>query len=1227
MRRRGRPIDPSRYRELIKRVWAAVEEDVPPSSTLLVVSRGDDELLRHPTVRARHFPEAKDGSFAGFHPADSISAIRHLEDLRDQGGATHILLPSTAFWWLEHYEAFRNHLESNYQAIRKDDDVVIYRLVDGPKDGNVLPWTQLGGNSSQATGSSTSAYVDQVLSLPTVRDGAFAEHRPHEPQEHSVKAIAFYLPQFHPIPENDQWWGRGFTEWSNVSKAVPQFVDHYQPRLPGELGFYDLRLPDIQRAQVAMARNYGIYGFCFHYYWFNGKQLLERPLENYLHDDSLDLPFCISWANENWTRRWDGLDEDVLLEQRYSADQDLQLARSVASILRDPRYIRVAGKPLFLVYRPSLLPNASETVARWRRAFVDLGIGDVFLACAQFDAEDPRPFGFDAAVEFPPHKVGWNLPLINDRLQIANQRYTGRVHEYAAMADAAQAIPATPYPLFRGVTPSWDNEARKPGSGTTFHGSTPEKYAEWLAVAGRYATSHPVEGERFVFVNAWNEWAEGAYLEPDRRYGYAYLEATRAALLSVAQRSSPARLLLVVHDAHNHGAQQNALHIAKGLSERFGISLDIVLLGEGELRTAFERYGRLHDFASDVVTVEQQEARLTQLRAQGVEAAIVNSAASGRIVPMLKAAGFRIATLVHELPGLLHEYGLEQAARDIAQLSDTVVFPADVVRHGFESIGESLGDRARIRPQGLYRDPTVVAPTRRARRTLKRRLGIPERSQVVLAVGWADLRKGFDLFIRVAGRVVASEPDAMFIWLGCEDPDLRAWYTRDAEILGFAESLRLLPRVENVADYFAAADVLLLPSREDPFPSVVLEALSQGTPVVAFEGATGVSDLLHSGCGVLVPYANTVAMANTVKELLNDEENRRRLGHTGRRLVGAQYAWTDYLYDLLGYLGHEKRKVSVIVPNFNYADHLERRLQSIFDQTYPIREVIVLDDGSTDDSIATLEALRDRPGWDFRIVANKLNSGSAFRQWLKGVRMAQGELVWIAEADDFADPDFLERLVPAFDSGTVVLGYAQSRQVDANGTVMANDYLDYVNDIDRTKWRKSWVRHGTDELADTLVIKNTIPNVSGVLFDRIRLRSVLADQIGFVTSFRAAGDWAVYVHMLLAGGDIAFVAEPLNNHRRHERSVTRAAFGSQIVAEIERMQHTVLSRVPTNRIARAKASRYLGVLRTQFGLKHPARPRRGACSARKQSTEDKVKARPPVPVVRVSATAGSQRDS
>ena len=215
-----------------------------------------------------------------------------------------------------------------------------------------------------------------------------------------VRAIAFYLPQYHPTAENDQWWGTGFTDWTNVVRARPLFPGHYQPRLPADLGFYDLRLPEVREAQAELAREHGIYGFCYYHYWFHGKRLLERPFNKVLASGEPDFPFCLCWANENWTRIWDGLDEKVLIEQ-----DDRRHMRWLAQAFRDRRYIRIGDKPLFLVYRAARMPDPLQTATIWREEARKMGIGDIYLCrveSATGEHGDPQLIGFDAAVEFQP---------------------------------------------------------------------------------------------------------------------------------------------------------------------------------------------------------------------------------------------------------------------------------------------------------------------------------------------------------------------------------------------------------------------------------------------------------------------------------------------------------------------------------------------------------------------------------------------------------------------------------------------------------------------------------------------------------------------------------------------------------------------------------------------------------------------------------------------------------
>jgi lipopolysaccharide biosynthesis protein len=369
----------------------------------------------------------------------------------------------------------------------------------------------------------------------------------------TLRLLAFYLPQFHPIPENDLWWGRGFTEWTNVAKAKPLFPGHHQPHLPSDLGFYDLRVPEVREAQADMARSYGISGFCYYHYWFHGRRLLHRPFDEVLASRRPEFPFCLCWANENWTRTWDGTDRQVLMPQQHSAEDDRAHFEHLLPAFRDSRYVRVDGKPLFLVYRTELLPDPARTAEIWRARAAAAGLGDLYLARVEnfISDVDPKTLGFDAAVEFAPdwrvlpsamfRRGRWDLwSKVQYRLRLVPRVYlTHRVYAYEALIRQMLAKPQVHYKRFRAATPRWDNSPRRASDSVIFRDSTPELYENWLRALIR-STIDTFQGEeRLVFVNAWNEWAEGSHLEPEQLWGRGYLEATARAVEAAAHETGP----------------------------------------------------------------------------------------------------------------------------------------------------------------------------------------------------------------------------------------------------------------------------------------------------------------------------------------------------------------------------------------------------------------------------------------------------------------------------------------------------------------------------------------------------------------------------------------------------------------------------------------------------------------------------------------------------------------
>jgi len=353
------------------------------------------------------------------------------------------------------------------------------------------------------------------------------------------RIIAMYLPQFHPIPENDEWWGKGFTEWRNVVKARPRFCGHYQPHLPADLGFYDLRVPEIRMEQAKMAFEYGIYGFCYYHYWFNGRLLLERPLEDMLKSKEPNFPFMICWANENWTRVWDGGSKEILIEQKYSEEDDKCHIQYLIKFFKDSRYIRINNKPVISIYRSTLLPNIEKTIEIWRNEALKEGLELYicrFESFGQVEA-DIQTKGIDAAVEFEPHsgikkysrykKRHFLRRLVNYVFRLAmGENIFSSIISYKEYVRFQLRSTMPSYKRYPCVTPMWDNSARRKRAFFAFYGSTPKLFGTWLQnVMNKFMPYS--DDENFIFINAWNEWAEGNHLEPDMKWGDGYLNEVK----------------------------------------------------------------------------------------------------------------------------------------------------------------------------------------------------------------------------------------------------------------------------------------------------------------------------------------------------------------------------------------------------------------------------------------------------------------------------------------------------------------------------------------------------------------------------------------------------------------------------------------------------------------------------------------------------------------------------
>lgn len=346
--------------------------------------------------------------------------------------------------------------------------------------------------------------------------------------ETDIKTIAFYLPQFHQVPENDLWWGQGFTEWTNTKKARPLFEGHYQPREPhDDFGYYDLANVEVLRKQVKLAKQHGIYGFCFYYYWFSGKCLLEKPLNNLLEHPDIDMNFCICWANENWTRRWDGKDMEILIEQKYEEKDPLDFIKDLGKYLADKRYITIDGKPVILIYKTPEIPNLRETIDTWRNYCRENGVGEIAVFAVLHGLIDCdsiiKEFLFDGFVEFPPHRHFSQHPLIYKKTLI---------YDYAKSLETNDNK-QLPIKYYRALMLGWDNTARLGNKSIIFNNFSIITYYDYIKKYINYMRRHFKKEQRLIFINAWNEWAEGTYLEPDKRYGYALLNMTSRALFGL----------------------------------------------------------------------------------------------------------------------------------------------------------------------------------------------------------------------------------------------------------------------------------------------------------------------------------------------------------------------------------------------------------------------------------------------------------------------------------------------------------------------------------------------------------------------------------------------------------------------------------------------------------------------------------------------------------------------
>lgn len=999
-----------------------------------------------------------------------------------------------------------------------------------------------------------SASNDNAPSILLQQEEIRSNHKPSELYEshdapppggraRRADVYAFYLTQFHRFAENDAWWGEGFTEWHNVVRGVPRFSGHYQPRIPSALGFYDLDDPRVMPTQVALAKQAGLAGFAFYYYHFGQQRLLERPLDNFLYDKSLDIGFFLIWANETWSRRWDGSESEILLEQTYPPQMPEMLALDLARYFADPRYRRVDGRPLFVIYRVGSIPDAVNWLARLRSAFRAIGENPIIYLAQTFEDIDPLPYGLDGAMEFPPHKYSRSLRLLQpQRLFGANAAL--KVWDYRDFMRVALADPDPDFPLIRGCFPAWDNDSRRQGASSIIHGSTPAKFRGWLkALADKAEAPHTNGSPPIVVINAWNEWGEGAYLEPDRHYGYAYLNAVQA-VLNPEAAENVRRLVLVGHDAFVAGAQRLLLHIGQSLKADFGIRIVFVLLrGDPGYDGLLEEY---RGTAETIVAGADIGLVMMRLAARGFAHAIVNSAASSAALDPVLAAGIAAIQLIHELPAMFAGLGAQALIEEAAGRMRRFVAPTQAIEGMLKRAGVP-GAQIRQLPQGQYR--RVVRVDREEARTAL--LGGDEERQVVVGLGFGDKRKGVDLFVAACEAAQATQTPMLFIWQGDWDRAIETALSARTELLEATGIFQHLPNSSDIDTLLGAADIFFLPSREDPLPSAAIEAWSVGLPIVALEGGGGISDLIagNAELGILTDSGDPPTLLAGLKAAgaLGRSEERANWARS-------QYDWPTYISALLREV-YAPPAVDVAIVGHNHGRFAEPRMTSLIRQTLPPRRIVYHDVASTDGSPAAIRAVARRVGIDF--VDEAANEGRLFDTWLAVARASDAEYFHIAEGDDWIAPAMIERCVEALEAAPeAAFAFVGIEWIDTAGNVIA-DHCGYPASIIGPE-----VADGGEILPDVLLasamtVRNPVLSVSSVIWRRAALLKILEANGPSFERLDFAFDWLLYLRAAKSGYSATFVPQPLCRHRQHADSFASRDDLSRHADEIRRLYKLV----------------------------------------------------------------------
>jgi len=610
-------------------------------------------------------------------------------------------------------------------------------------------------------------------------------------------------------------------------------------------------------------------------------------------------------------------------------------------------------------------------------------------------------------------------------------------------------------------------------------------------------------------------------------------------------------IIIVTHALNETGAPLLAYNITKQFQEK-KYDVVVIAISDGYLEEKFQDLNvpllSLHQslLSRELHNPKIFEGIVKQLSKKGYNQILTNTIISGITVPIFKKYNFNIISLIHEMKMSITLYDMKQGGRDISMYSDKIIFPDKTVEQEFLEIFHADRKKSIIRPQGLYQ---LKEEIRKDYNKVYRKYNLPSNAKIIVGSGTADLRKGIDLFLNAAQSLVKLEgknEEYHFIWAGkILNEEIDNWYTLQLEKCNLKERFHNIGFIKDKAEYqnlIACSDAFWLTSREDPFPSVMIESLEYETPVLAFNKSGGAGTLLADDRGVLIDRFDIEKLAIETHKLVHDSKRCQEMLEKAQKYITKNLQFKDYIHDLEKIFTNVEKEekfsyteVSVIVPNYNYEQYLPVRLRSIINQTVKPKEIILLDDVSTDHSIEVAEPIlkeaKKKYKIDYKIIKNESNNG-CFNQWLKGISLAKYPYIWIAEADDYAKENFLETLMPNFEDKEVVLSYSKSQVIDETCKVSNYKYTDYTDDLSKTKWQKSFKEDGTIQIKKYFSRKNIIPNASSAVIRKsatIGLETVLKD-------YQAIGDWIAYIY-ILSHGKIAYAKEALNGHRRHSKSI------------------------------------------------------------------------------------------